>query len=63
VQVSWLSLKTKVDNVSVVWPQNHLDVFSGLASKLAVTVFSVLASKLMAAVSLSLALKLMARVS
>jgi hypothetical protein len=27
VQVSWLSLKTKVDGLSVVWPQNHWDDF------------------------------------
>jgi hypothetical protein len=26
-QVSWLSLKTKVDGLSVVWPQNHSDGF------------------------------------
>jgi hypothetical protein len=26
-QVSWLSLKTKVDGLSVVWPQNHWDSF------------------------------------
>jgi hypothetical protein len=25
--VSWLSLKTKVDGLSVVWPQNHEDYF------------------------------------
>jgi hypothetical protein len=25
--VSWLSLKTKVDGLSVVWPQNHWDGF------------------------------------
>jgi hypothetical protein len=25
--VSWLSLKTKVDGLWVVWPQNHLDSF------------------------------------
>jgi hypothetical protein len=25
--VSWLSLKTKVDGLSVVWPQNHSDGF------------------------------------
>jgi hypothetical protein len=23
--VLWLSLKTKVDDLSVVWPQNHCD--------------------------------------
>jgi hypothetical protein len=39
VQVSWLSLKTKVDGLWVVWPQNHLYGFFGLASKLVVTVF------------------------
>jgi hypothetical protein len=27
VQVSWLSLKTKVDGLSVVWPQNHSNGF------------------------------------
>jgi hypothetical protein len=26
-QVSWLSLKTKVDGLSVIWLQNHLDGF------------------------------------
>jgi hypothetical protein len=26
-RVSWLSLKTKVDGLGVVWPQNHLDGF------------------------------------
>jgi hypothetical protein len=62
-QISWLSLKTKVDGLSVVWPQNHWDgfwrfglkicstVFAGLASKLVVTVFSSLGSKLVATVS------------
>jgi hypothetical protein len=34
VRVSWLSLKTKVDGLSVVWPQNHCDDFSSFwASK------------------------------
>jgi hypothetical protein len=28
VRVSWLRLKTKVDGLSVVWPQNHWDDFS-----------------------------------
>jgi hypothetical protein len=32
-RVSWLSMKTKVDGLSVVWSQNHWDDFSGLASK------------------------------
>jgi hypothetical protein len=27
VWVSWLSLKTKVDGLSVVWPQNHWNSF------------------------------------
>jgi hypothetical protein len=27
VRISWLSLKTKVDGLSVVCPQNHLDGF------------------------------------
>jgi hypothetical protein len=27
VRVSWLSLKTKVDGLSVIWPQNHWDGF------------------------------------
>jgi hypothetical protein len=32
VRVSWLSLKTKVDGLSMVWPQNHYNGFlwSGL---------------------------------
>jgi hypothetical protein len=49
-RVSWLSLKTKGDGLSVVWPQNHWDCFSrfdlktdgdgflGLPSKSRVTV-------------------------
>jgi hypothetical protein len=28
-----VNLKTKVDGLLVVWPQNHQDGFSGLASK------------------------------
>jgi hypothetical protein len=27
VRVSWLSLKTKIDGLSVIWPQNHWDGF------------------------------------
>jgi hypothetical protein len=59
-RVSWLSLKTKVDDLLVVWPQNHWDDFSSVwASKpMAVvcewfdlkttrTVFTGLTSKLM----------------
>jgi hypothetical protein len=37
-QVSWLSLKTKVNSLSVVWLQNYFDGFSGLASKPVTTV-------------------------
>jgi hypothetical protein len=32
-QVSWLSLKTKVDGLSVVWPQNHWDDFAWFGFK------------------------------
>jgi hypothetical protein len=32
-QISWLSLKTKVDGLSVVWPQNHRDNFSWFGLK------------------------------
>jgi hypothetical protein len=32
--VSWLSLKIKVDCLSVVWPQNHWDEFPNLSLKL-----------------------------
>jgi hypothetical protein len=61
-RVSWLRLKTKVDGLSVIWPQNHWDGFSGLTSKPVATVswlslktkvvkgFSVWASKLLATV-------------
>jgi hypothetical protein len=31
--VSWLSLKTKVGILSVVWPQNHWDGFSRFSLK------------------------------
>jgi hypothetical protein len=38
-RVSWLSLKTKVYGLSVVWPQNHWDSFSSVwASKPMATV-------------------------
>jgi hypothetical protein len=33
VRVSWLSLKTKVDSLSMVWPQNHWDSFSRFGLK------------------------------
>jgi hypothetical protein len=64
-QVSWLSHKTKVDGLSVVWPQNHWVglsvVWFGLKTtgmvcqwfglKTTETVFSGLASKPVATVS------------
>jgi hypothetical protein len=34
VRVSWLSLKTKVYGLSVVWPQNHLDHFLRFSLKI-----------------------------
>jgi hypothetical protein len=38
-RVSWLSLKTKFDGLSMVWPQNHWDGFSAVwASKPMATV-------------------------
>jgi hypothetical protein len=55
--VSWLSLKTKVDGLLVVWSQNHWDGFAGLVSKPVATVFSSLPSKLVATVSSGLASK------
>jgi hypothetical protein len=33
VRVSWLILQTKVDGLSVVWPQNHWDRFPSLGLK------------------------------
>jgi hypothetical protein len=67
-----LSLKTDVDGLWVVWPQNHsgglasklvATVFGGLALKPAATIFSGLASKPVMTVFPSLASKLMATVS
>jgi hypothetical protein len=58
-----LSLKTKVDSLSVVWHQNHYDDFFNLASKLVATVFSGLASKSVATVFSGLASKPMATIS
>ncbi len=68
--VSWLSLKTKVDGLSVVWPQNHWDGFSlvwaskpmatvceWFGLKTTRTVFAGLASKSVATVSVGLASK------
>jgi hypothetical protein len=75
-RVSWLSLKTKVDGLSVVWPQNHWDGFSSVwTSKPMATVcewfglkttqmvFAGLASKPVATVSNGLASKPAAMVS
>jgi hypothetical protein len=69
-RVSWLSLKSKVDGLPVVWPQNHSDGFSSVcASKPMVTVcewfglkttqtiFACLASKPVVTVSGGLASK------
>jgi hypothetical protein len=63
-QVSWLSLKTKVDSFSSVWASKPMatvcewfglkttqTVFTDLASKSVATVFSSLVSKLVAMVS------------
>jgi hypothetical protein len=62
-RVSWLSLKTKVDGLSVVWPQshwdglsvvwpqNHWDSFLWFALKTSDDSFSGLASKPVAMVS------------
>jgi hypothetical protein len=76
--ISWLSLKTKVNGLSAVWPQNHYDGFHRFAlktggdgfhrfglktSKPVVIVFSGLASKPMATVLSGLALKSVATVS
>jgi hypothetical protein len=57
-QISWLSLKTKVDGLSVVWPQNHWDYFLRFGLKTSGGGFSGLASKPVVAVSwLSLKIK------
>jgi hypothetical protein len=44
-RASWLSLKTKVDGLSLVWPQNHFDVSPCLTSKPVVEDFLVWVSK------------------
>jgi hypothetical protein len=62
-RVSWLSLKTKVDGLSVVWPQNHWNGFSSVwTSKPMVMVFTGLALKPVATVSDGLSSKLAATV-
>jgi hypothetical protein len=66
-QVSWLSLKTKVDGLWVVWPQNHSDGFSSVCEwfdlKTTRTVFTDLASKSVATVSGGLTSKPAATIS
>jgi hypothetical protein len=57
-RVSWLSLKTKVDGLSVVWPQNHWEICQWFGLKTTGTVFSGLPSKLMAMVFFGFASKL-----
>jgi hypothetical protein len=52
-----LSLKTKVDGLSVVWPQNHWDDFLCSCLETGGAVFSDLASKPVAKVSPNLASK------
>jgi hypothetical protein len=46
VRVSWLSLKTKVKGLSVVWPQNHWDGFLRYGLKTDGMCFPVWVSKL-----------------
>jgi hypothetical protein len=48
--VSWLSLKTKVDGLSLVWPQNHWGSFLRFGFKTGGSGFPVWASKLAATV-------------
>jgi hypothetical protein len=55
--VSWLSIKTKVDGLSVIYPQNKWNDFSCLVLKPVAMVFSNLTLKSVATVSPSLALK------
>jgi hypothetical protein len=58
VRISWLSLKTKVDGLSVVWTQNHWDDFCWFGLKTSGDGFrSFFASKLVAMVSSGLASK------
>jgi hypothetical protein len=51
VRVSWLGLKTKVDGLSVVWPQNHWDIFLQFDLKTGGDGFFGLATKPVAVVS------------
>jgi hypothetical protein len=50
-QVSWLSLKTKIDGFSMIWPQNHWDGFLRFDLKTDGDGFSGLALKPVATVS------------
>jgi hypothetical protein len=52
-----LSLKTKINDLSVVWLQNHYDGFFGLISKSVATVFFGLALKLVTMISPNLTSK------
>jgi hypothetical protein len=49
--VSWLSIKTKIYGLSVVWPQNYWDSFLRFGLKTGGDGFSSLASKPVASVS------------
>jgi hypothetical protein len=63
-RVSWLSFKTKVDGLSVVWPQNHSDGFSSVwTSKPMTTVCEWFGLKTTRTVYASLASKPVAMVS
>jgi hypothetical protein len=63
-RVSWLSFKTKVDGLSVVWSQNHSDGFSSIwASKPMTTVCEWFGLKTTRTVYASLASKPVAMVS
>jgi hypothetical protein len=44
-QVSWLSFKTKVNGLSVVWPQNHWDGFLQFGLKIGGNSFSLFGLK------------------
>jgi hypothetical protein len=44
-QISWLSLETNVDDLLLVWPQNHWDDFFRFGIKIGGDVFLCLASK------------------
>jgi hypothetical protein len=62
-RVSWLSLKTKVDGLSMVWPQNYWDSLSVVWSQNRWDCFLQFGLKTVRTVSSGLALKLVAMVS